>query len=65
MIRTRYATDAAVAATVAISVVAPTPGGTTVTSTGATDLDVFAALVVTDIGNIKTEIAALRVKLGV
>lgn len=62
--RKKYQTDSAVAAAVAISVVAPTAGGTTVTSDGATDLDVFAALVVTDVANIKTEIAALRAKLG-
>lgn len=62
--RTRYSTDAALAATVAISVVAPTAGGTTMTSTNATDLDTFSALVVTDVANIKTEIAALRAILG-
>ena len=64
MIRTRYQTDAALAATAAATAVATTTGAVAVVSDGATDLDVFSAAAVADIAAIKVEVAALRVILG-
>ena len=64
MTRGRYATDAAVAAAAAATAVATVTGAVPVVSEGATDLDVFSAAAVVDIAAIKTELSALRVKLG-
>ena len=64
MTRARYATDASVAAAVAATAVGSTPGAVAVTATAATDLDTFSAAAVVDIAAIKTELAAVRVKLG-
>lgn len=66
MIRTRHATDAAVAVTVAQTTVAAVPAqAVPVLSEAATDLDTLAAQVVADIAAIKLELAALRVKQGI
>ena len=67
MIRTRYNTDAnkPVAAAAAATAVATTTGAVAVVSDGATDLDTFSAAAVVDIAAVKTELAALRVKLGI
>lgn len=65
MSRTRFATDAVVAATAAATAVASTPGATPLTGDGATDLDTFSAAAVVDITAIKVEIAELRTKMGV
>lgn len=64
MSRTRYATDASVAAAAAATAVASTPGATPLTGNAATDLDTFSAAAVADIAAIKTELAAIRTKLG-
>ncbi len=65
MSRTRYATDAAVAAAAAATAVATTTGAVAVVSAGATDLDTFSAATVADIAALKTELANLRTKMGV
>ena len=59
MSRSRYATDAAVAATVAVTAVVGT-GADATTPSGAE-----ATAIRTDVDNIKTELAAIRVKLGI
>ena len=70
MNRTRYATDAALAATVALTALAAPAGGTGATggaydTAGNRDLMITAQNALrTDIINIKTEVAALRVILG-
>lgn len=67
MTRTRHRTDRsiAVAAAAAATAVGTTPGAVAVTANGATDLDVFSAAMVVDMAAVKTELAALRLKLGV
>ena len=71
MSRTRYATDAAVAATAAVTAVTAPAGGTGATggaydTAGNRDL-MIASLTASqvDIAAIKTELAALRVRLGI
>ncbi len=64
MNRARYATDAAVAAAAAATATATVAGAVAVTATAATDLDTFSAAAVVDIAAIKTELAALRSRLG-
>lgn len=65
--RTRYQTDRnqPVAAAAAATAVATTTGATAVVSDGATDLDVFSAAMVVDMAAVITELANLRLKLGV
>jgi hypothetical protein len=64
MSRTRYATDAVVAAAAAATATATVAGAVAVTATAATDLDTFSAAMVVDRDAIKTELAAVRAKLG-
>lgn len=65
MNRTRYQTDAEVAATVAQTSANTVVGAAVaVTSEAATDLNTFSVEVVADIAAIKLELAALRVILG-
>jgi len=68
--RTRFATDQAVTATVAVTSSAPPAGGTGATAgayDSAANRDLMIAsltAVRVDLANIKTELAALRVKFG-
>ena len=64
MARSRYATDAVVAAAAAATAVATTTGVVAVVSAAATDLDTFSAAAVVDIAALITEVAAVRSKLG-
>lgn len=64
MSRTRYATDASVAAAAAVTAVATTPGAVAVVSDGATNLDVFSAAMVADMAAVVAELALVRTKLG-
>lgn len=67
MTRTRFKTDSnePVAAAAAATAVATTTGAVAVVSDAATDLDTFSAAVVVDIAALITEVANLRLKLGV
>lgn len=64
MSRTRYATDASVAAAAAATAAATVTGAVPVVSEAATDLDTFSAAAVADIAAIKAELALIRTKLG-
>lgn len=71
MARTRYATDQAVAATVAQTQLTPPAGGTGAAAgaydtSGNRDLMIASLTAAkTDIANLKVEIAAIRTKLGI
>lgn len=64
MSRTRYAHDRVVAAAAAATATATVTGAVAVVSAAADDLDTFSAAAVVDIAAIKTELAAIRSKLG-